>query len=59
MATISMTNLNDAPSGGKLTETDFQRIPRQREVSVPGLLFLAALAACAAGFGWLALAALL
>lgn len=34
------------------------RIPRQREVSIPGLLLLAALAACAAGFGWLAMAAL-
>ena len=33
------------------------RIPRQREVSWPGLALLAAGAASAAGFGWLALMA--
>ena len=33
------------------------RIPRQREVSWPGLALLAAVAASAAGFGWLALLA--
>lgn len=33
------------------------RIPRQREVSWPGLALLAAGAASAAGFGWLALLA--
>ena len=33
------------------------RIPRQREVNWPGLALLAAVAACAAGFGRLALLA--
>ena len=33
------------------------RIPRQREVNWPGLALLAAVAASAAGFGWLALLA--
>ena len=67
MATISMTNLNDAPTDPRpLTAAELERheapaprIPRQREVSIPGLLLLAAVAACAAGFGWLAVSALL
>ena len=33
------------------------QIPRQREVNWPGLALLAAVAASAAGFGWLALLA--
>lgn len=60
MASIGATNLNDTPSAGKLTEADLPsapRIPRQREVSWPGLALLAAGAASAAGFGWLALLA--
>lgn len=51
--------LDTIPTSPAPLDAAAPRIPRQREVNWPGLALLAAVAASAAGFGWLALLAFL